>query len=136
MSETEIIGLLGIIKIAYPRFYANITVDDTKSTVALWCEMFKDDNPKDITMAVKELICELEFPPTIADIKNRIKKYDENRRFHEYAQKLELEAQKEKKMLEERHKRNEIAEEKPKADYKKHLKNIHKILYGGNKNDV
>jgi hypothetical protein len=134
MERADILKILGIIKNAYPRFYQGITMSDAKDTTDLWAEMFKDDNPQDIVKAVKELICELEFPPTIADVKKRIKQYVDNRRWQEYIAKKAIEEQKEILMLEE--KRKEIPIERPKADVSKHIKNIKKILFGGNKDDI
>lgn len=136
MSETELIGLLSVIRVAYPRFYSNITLEDTKSTVALWLEMLKDDNSQDVTRAVKELICELEFPPTIADVKTRIRKYEEDRHFHEYAQKLELEEQKERLMIEAEHRNYKEPTSKPKVDASKYIKNIKQILFRSGSSDV
>lgn len=134
MERTDILKILGIIKNAYPRFYQGITMSDAKDTADLWAEMFKDDNSQDIIRAIKELICELEFPPTIADVKKRIKQYVDDRRWQEYIIKKQLEEEKEIKMLEEKRKEEPI--QKPKADVSRHIKNIRQILFGGSKNDV
>lgn len=69
MTRDEVIAILGIMRTAYPRFYANMKKDELLQTVDLWFEMFKGDNPLLVTNAVKKLITELEFPPTIADVK-------------------------------------------------------------------
>lgn len=74
MSREEIIEILGILKVAYPRFYANMTKDEAEKTISLWSEMFKNDSPELVAIAVKKLITELQFPPTIADIKNTMYK--------------------------------------------------------------
>lgn len=74
MNREEVIEILGILKTAYPRFYANMTKDEAEKTINLWCEMFKNDNIELIAIAVKKLITELQFPPTIADIKNTMYK--------------------------------------------------------------
>ena len=74
MSREEIIEILGILKVAYPRFYANMTKDEAEKTISLWGEMFKNDSPELVAIAVKKLITELQFPPTIADIKNTMYK--------------------------------------------------------------
>lgn len=136
MERTDILKILGIIKNAYPRFYQGITISDAKDTADLWTEMFKEDNPQDIVKAVKELICELEFPPTIADVKTRIRKYKEDRQFHEYAQKLELEEQKERLMIEAEHRNYKEPTSKPKVDVSKYIKNIKQILFRGGSSDV
>jgi SOS-response transcriptional repressor LexA len=89
VSESEIAGILSLIKVAYPRFYSNITEGDVRSTISLWREMFKDENAQEVLIVVKELINELEFPPTIADIKNKLKKKKEYMELLEYAKKCE-----------------------------------------------
>ena len=38
----------------------------------LWAVMFRDDDPKEVLIAVKNCISTLQFPPKIADIKSRI----------------------------------------------------------------
>lgn len=70
MNREKIIDILGILKIAYPRFYANMTKEEAEKTINLWCEIFKNDAPELVVIAVKKLITELQYPPTIADIKN------------------------------------------------------------------
>lgn len=72
MSRDNIIAILGILKTAYPRFYANMTKSEAEETIALWQEMFKDTDIRILTIAVKRLITHLEFPPTIADVKKEI----------------------------------------------------------------
>ena len=78
MSRDNIIAILGIIKTAYPRFYANMTKSQAEETIALWQEMFKDTDIRILTIAVKRLITHLEFPPTIADVKKEILKITSN----------------------------------------------------------
>lgn len=74
MNREKIIDILGILKTAYPRFYANMTKEEAEKTINLWCEMFKNDVPELVAIAVKKLITELQYPPTIADIKNTMYK--------------------------------------------------------------
>lgn len=129
MSENELIGLLSLIRVAYPRFYLNITMSDVKSTVALWYEIFKKDAPQDVDRAVKELITELEYPPTIADVKKRIKKYEDTRKFFDSARELEEKEKKEQLLLTQR--REKAEEPKPVVNVKEHLSKIRTILFGG-----
>lgn len=74
MSRDNIIAILGILKTAYPRFYANMAKNQAEETIALWQEMFKDTDIRVLTIAVKRLITHLEFPPTVADVKKEIVK--------------------------------------------------------------
>lgn len=72
MSRDNIIAILGILKTAYPRFYANMTKSEAEETIALWQEMFSDTDIRILTIAVKRLIAHFEFPPTIADVKKEV----------------------------------------------------------------
>lgn len=74
MERVQVIKILGILKTAYPRFYANIKKEEAENTIDLWYEMFKHDDPTLVIMAVKKLITELQFPPTIADVKQSMYK--------------------------------------------------------------
>lgn len=69
MTREETLIILGIIKVAYPRFYLNIKKEDANNTVDLWTEMLEDYELEVVKVAVKKLIAEMVFPPTIADVR-------------------------------------------------------------------
>ena len=73
-------------RVAYPRFYQAQSSDEIKTVVDLWAEMFKDTDTADAVRAVKELIKELEFPPTIADVSKKVKLYEWERRVEREAE--------------------------------------------------
>ena len=73
MTRDEVVGILGIMKVAYPNFYKDLKKDEADKTIGLWCQMFVDDNPAIVTEAVKALICSFKYPPTIADVKEKIR---------------------------------------------------------------
>lgn len=70
IDETKMI--LGILKTAYPNFYKEMSKQEMLNIINLWADMFKNDNSKLVTVAVKELINTFQYPPTIADIKNKM----------------------------------------------------------------
>lgn len=72
MNKDETKGVLGILKMAYPTFYKDLKKEDAEGLVNLWASMFEDDHAKVVTESVKALMCTLKFPPTIADIKEKI----------------------------------------------------------------
>lgn len=74
MTRDNVIAILGILKTAYPRFYANMKKTEAEETISLWQEMFSDTDIRILTIAVKRLITHFEFPPTIADVKKEILK--------------------------------------------------------------
>lgn len=78
MTREETIMILKLLKTAYPRFYTNITKEEAENTISLYMDMFKEENSNLVLLAVKQLITTLQFPPTIADVKNQIAKFEKN----------------------------------------------------------
>lgn len=72
MNTDEILVILGTLKIAYPAFYKDLKKSEADNLVNLWSVMFESDNVKIVTEAVKALICTSKFPPSIADVKEKI----------------------------------------------------------------
>lgn len=72
MQREIIITIMATLKTAYPRFYANMTRKDAEEAILLWKNRFKDTNPSLLKIAVESLIDTSEFPPTIAEVKNKI----------------------------------------------------------------
>ena len=72
MTKQEALSILIILKTAYPTFYKDYNKNDINSAVDLWATMFADDPAHIVTEAVKSLICTLKYPPTIADVKEKI----------------------------------------------------------------
>jgi len=72
MTREETKAILAILKAAYPNFYKDMTKDDARNTVDLWATMFADNPAPIVTEAVRALICTLKYPPTIADVKEKI----------------------------------------------------------------
>ena len=74
MMTIENIGeMLTLLESAYGK--SKVYADAPKEKVlVLWETMFKDDDPAEVAIAVKDCIATLQFPPKIADIKSRIAK--------------------------------------------------------------
>lgn len=70
MNRQETARLLVLINQAYPRF--EIPSDKIVDTANLWAEMFKDKPYENVSQAVKQLITELKYPPTIADVYQKL----------------------------------------------------------------
>lgn len=77
MNKEEVVKLLTILQTAFPRFYVNQTKEEMIDAVNLWHDMFRDDEPKLVIAAAKELLTTLKYPPTIADIKEKMYKLSE-----------------------------------------------------------
>lgn len=72
MTRQEALKILTILKTAYPNFYKDYSKEELNAAIDLWATMFSDEPVSIITEAVKSLMCTLEYPPTIADIKEKI----------------------------------------------------------------
>ncbi len=72
MNREETKAILAILKAGYPNFYKDMTKEDATNTINLWATMFADDPAQVVAEAVKSLMCTLKYPPTIADVKEKI----------------------------------------------------------------
>lgn len=72
MTRDDTTMILGILKTSYPNFYKDMSKKEMLNTIDLWYEMFANDEVTIVKVAVKELIQTLKFPPTIADIKQKV----------------------------------------------------------------
>lgn len=72
MNLKQTLAVMTILEAAYPRFYAGKTKEELKQATELWAMMFQNDDAKIVTEAVKSMVCTLEFPPTVADVKKKI----------------------------------------------------------------
>ena len=64
--------ILMMIKIVYPKYFISTSEKELNLQVDIWHELFKDDKYQVVEQAVKALICTLVYPPTIADVKQKI----------------------------------------------------------------
>lgn len=74
MTRDEMVAVMGVLKTAYPSFYRDMKRQDALDALALWTEMFEDDDPKTVAAAVKSLISTRKegYPPTIGEVKAKI----------------------------------------------------------------
>jgi len=72
MTRQEALAIMAMLKTAYPSFYKDLSKEDLNAAVSLWATMFADDPAYIVTEAVKSLMCTLKYPPTIADVKEKI----------------------------------------------------------------
>jgi hypothetical protein len=72
MTREETQAILKVLKAGYPNFYKGLNKPDADEIIDLWSTMFADESPQIIVEAVKALMCTLKFPPTIADVKEKI----------------------------------------------------------------
>lgn len=74
MTRDETIKILAVLKAAYPNFYRDMRREEGESVVALWCDMFIDDEYPVVAEAVKTLIASdtSGYPPVIGVVKARV----------------------------------------------------------------
>lgn len=74
MTRDEVIQIMSVLRGAYPQFYRNIEKREALNTIALWEDMFRDDDPILVGAAVKSIIASDDkgFPPTIGQVKTKM----------------------------------------------------------------
>ena len=75
MTRQETGIIMDILATAYPRFYAGPDAPDPEKAVALWAEMFAEDDVAVVAAAVKALIAtdDKGFPPHIGAVKAKVR---------------------------------------------------------------
>ena len=69
MTQKETIKLIGIITMAYPNFDKFKDENHIRSMVAVWADIFSEDNAGLVGLAVKQHISTSKWPPSIAEIR-------------------------------------------------------------------
>ena len=72
MSKQEMYKLIAMLKVAYPKYFTATDKEELRLQVEIWHSMFSDTPYKLAEEAIKALMCSLKFPPTIADVKEKI----------------------------------------------------------------
>lgn len=72
MNKLETVKILAIIKAAYTKFFISENKDDVQIQVETWHSLFSEEPYRLVEEAVKALMCTLKFPPTVADVKEKI----------------------------------------------------------------
>ena len=73
MTKKEALQILAILKAAYPSSYSGMTKEEASGTVGVWCLQFQDMPVDIVMMAIHKLISTNKFPPSVAEVKEKIK---------------------------------------------------------------
>lgn len=75
MKQTETLQIMAVLRGAYPAFYRDMVRKDAESVVALWTEMFAEEDVAIVAAAVKALIAtdDKGFPPHIGAVKAKVR---------------------------------------------------------------
>ena len=68
MTKDETLKIMSILRAAYPRYYANQSKEDAAGAVNLWHIMLSDHDYKTVMMAIRAVIANLKYPPSVADV--------------------------------------------------------------------
>ncbi len=76
MTREETVGVLAVLRGAYPGFYRGIAKQEAVDTVNLWATMFASDDVRLVTAAVQALIASdvKGFPPHIGAVKEQMRR--------------------------------------------------------------
>lgn len=73
MTKAEAAKVLAILKAAYPNTFKNLSAEDASATVNVWAAQFANMPVSVVMIAVNKLISTNVFPPTITEVKERIR---------------------------------------------------------------
>lgn len=73
MTKKETIAIMAMLKASYPRYYADMGAEDVETAINLWYTMLKEYDGKIVGQAVKSVIATSKYPPTVAEVLEKIK---------------------------------------------------------------
>lgn len=89
MTTEETIKLLSILKAAYPNSYKGMTKEEANGMITVWSMQFSDIPANIVYIAVNKIISESTFPPSISEVRKKIRNLyfeaQEMLREHKYA---------------------------------------------------
>ena len=72
MNKKEALQVLAILSASYPKYYRNITNEETQGIVSVWALQFASTPADIVLMALNKVVSESEYPPNIATVKKKI----------------------------------------------------------------
>lgn len=73
MTQKEAAQVLAILKAAYPNSYRGMSAEEATGTINVWAVQFADMPAKVVMIAVQKLISTNTFPPSIGEVKEKIR---------------------------------------------------------------
>lgn len=73
MTQKEATQILAILKAAYPNSYRGMTKEEAVGTVNVWATQFINIPVRVVMIAVNKLISTNTFPPSIGEVKEKIR---------------------------------------------------------------
>lgn len=82
MTRDETIKVLASLKAAYPASYKNMTKDEANGTIGAWQAQFLGMPYSVVSIAITKIISTNTFPPSIAEVKEKIRGKTTSHRIH------------------------------------------------------
>ncbi len=73
MNRQETIKILSLLKAAYPNSYKGLSKEEANGTVFVWSNQFSNISATVVLIAVNKLIATSTFPPSISEVKEKIR---------------------------------------------------------------
>lgn len=73
MTKAETAKVLAILKAAYPNTFKGMSPEDAKATASVWAAQFANIPVQVVMFSVNKLISTNVFPPTISEVKERMR---------------------------------------------------------------
>jgi len=72
MNEATATAILTLLKAAFPNNYKDLNRRDARGVISTWAEQLSDAPAEAVLLAVKKLIGTSTFPPSIAEVREKI----------------------------------------------------------------
>ena len=73
MTRIEALRVLAVLKAAYPHTYNHLSEEEATGTMNIWAMQFSDMPVDIVLLAVHKLISTSKYPPSVAEVKDKIK---------------------------------------------------------------
>lgn len=73
MTSDETLAMLSILAAAYPNFYKKMSPEETEGVTLVWSVQFADVPADIVYMALQKAIGSCKFPPSIKEVKDKIR---------------------------------------------------------------
>lgn len=73
MTREETVQVLSLLKAAFPNSYKGMTRQEANGVISVWSTQFANIPVQIVLIAINKLISISTFPPSIAEVKNKLK---------------------------------------------------------------
>ena len=73
MNKQDTENVLNIVNASYPQYLKHMTPIERKTQLAVWYDLLRDCDKDDVLAAVRKHVETSKYPPSIADVREKIK---------------------------------------------------------------